>query len=84
MSLRISRRFTLNRDPKSAEGREATLYFDRKGVRREDVAVTANPPALRERQGLSNQTEHPVIVVDGQVIRGCELEALEPLAPSRF
>ncbi len=72
------------RDPKTAEGREATRYFDRKGVRWEDMDVTANPSALREMRVLSGQTERPVVVIDGRVIVGCEPAVLEPLVPSRF
>ncbi len=74
----------LYRDPKSAEGREAMLYFERKGVQWEDVDVSANPSALRDMRVLSGQTERPVIVIDGRVIVGCEPAVLEPLVPSRF
>jgi glutaredoxin len=60
------------------------LFFERKGVRWDDVDVISNPSALQEMRALSGQTERPVIVVDGQVIVGCEPEVLEPLVPSRF
>jgi hypothetical protein len=75
---------TVYRDPKSAEGREAMLFFERKGVRWDDMDVTTSPSALREMRALSGQSARPVIVVDGQVIVGCDPAVLEPLVPSRF
>jgi glutaredoxin len=60
------------------------LFFERKGVRWEDMDVTTSPSALREMRVLSGQTVRPVIVVDGQVIVGCDPAVLEPLVPSRF
>ena len=75
---------TLFRDPASAEGREAMLFLERKGVRWEDVDVTTNPSGLEQMQALSGQTGRPVIVIDGQVTVGCDPVMLEPLIPSRF
>ncbi len=75
---------TVYRDPSSPEGREASLYLERKGVRWEDHDVTADPGALRQMRVLSAQTARPVIVIDGQVIVGYDPGLLEPLVPSRF
>ncbi len=75
---------TVYRDPSSLEGREASLYLERKGVRWEDHDVTADPGALQQMRVLSSQTTRPVIVIDGQVIVGFDPESLEPLVPSRF
>ncbi len=75
---------TVYRDPATPEGRQASLYFDRKGVQWEDVDVTVDSGALRNMRALSGQTDRPVIVIDGQVIVGCDPAILEPLVPSRF
>lgn len=75
---------TLYRDPATAEGREALLYFERKGVRFEDVDVTADASGIRQMLVLSGQTQRPVIVVDEQVLVGFDVAQLEPLVPSRF
>jgi glutaredoxin len=72
------------RDPESAEGREALLFFESKGIQWQDVDVTAEAGALQQMQALSGQTERPVIVVDGQVLIGCDPASLEPLVPSHF
>ncbi len=75
---------TVYRDPESAEGRQTLLFFESKGIQWEDVDVTADASALQQMQALSGQTERPVIVVDGQVLIGCDLASLEPLVPSHF
>ncbi len=75
---------TIYRDPATTEGREAKLYFDRKGVQHEDFDVTADPGALRQMRALSGQTDRPVIVVDGRVLVGYDPEVLDPIVPSRF
>jgi glutaredoxin len=75
---------TLYRDPTTPEGRQASLYFEHKGVRWEDMDVTADPEALSQMRALSGQTDRPVIVIDGQVIVGYDPEILEPVVPSRF
>jgi arsenate reductase-like glutaredoxin family protein len=75
---------TVYRNPASEEGRQAMLFFERKGVRWDDVDVTVDAAARQQIQSLSGQAERPVIVVDGQVFVGYDPATLEPLVPSRF
>ncbi len=75
---------TVYRDPTTNEGRQISLYLDRKGVQWQDSDVTADPSALARMQELSGQTERPVIVVDGTVFVGYVPEFLDPAVPSRF
>ena len=75
---------TVYRFPASAEGRQAVQYFERKGVRWDDMDVTADPGALQQMQALSGQTVRPVIVVDDQVVVGFDPLVLDPIVPSRF
>lgn len=75
---------TLYRDPASAEGRQALLFIESKGVRWEDVDVTVDAGARLQMLALSGQAERPVLVVDGQVFVGFDPAVLEPLVPSRF
>ena len=75
---------TVYRDPTTAEGREASLYLDRKGVQWEDVDVTADPDALEKMRTLSGQTDRPLFVIDGLQFVGCDPEVLDPAVPSRF
>lgn len=75
---------TLYRDPASAEGRQARSYFDRKGVRYEDLDVAADSAAFQHMEALSGQHERPVIVVDGRILVGYDQAALELIVPSLF
>jgi hypothetical protein len=72
------------RDPGSEEGRETMLFFERKGVRWDDMDVTVDAAARQQMQTLSGQADRPVIVVDGQVFIGYDPATLEPLVPSHF
>lgn len=75
---------TVYRDPATAEGREVSLYLDRKGVQWEDVNVMADPRALEKMRTLSGQTDRPLIVIDGIQFVGYDPEVLDPAVPSRF
>jgi glutaredoxin len=75
---------TVYRDPTTAEGREVSLYLGRKGVRWDDVDVTADPNAREQMRALSGQTERPLIVIDGTQFVGYDPEVLDPAVPSRF
>lgn len=75
---------TVYRDPATAEGRQVSLYLDRKGVQWQDIDVTADPNALARIQELSGQTDRPLIVVDGKLFVGYEPELLDVAVPSRF
>jgi len=75
---------TLYREPASAEGQSAREYFERKGMRYDDVDTVADPVARQQMLALSGQTDRPVIVVGGEVVVGYDPEVLDPIIPSRF
>lgn len=75
---------TIYRVPASREGSDVKNYFDRKGVRYEDLNVEVDPKAFETMKHLSGQTVRPVIVIDDRVFVGFDPAELEHFVPSFF
>ncbi|HVN53181.1 MAG TPA: glutaredoxin family protein [Anaerolineaceae bacterium] len=75
---------TVYRIPTSREGYDVKSYFDRKGVRYEDMDVQVSPQALEKMKQLSGQTTRPVIVINDRVFVGFDPEELDHFVPSFF
>jgi len=71
-------------DPASAEGQSAREYFERKGVRCEELDPVANPSAREQMLALSGQADRPVILVGDEVLIGYDPEVLDSIVPSRY
>lgn len=75
---------TLYRILTSREGYDVKCYFDRKGVRYEDLDVQVSPQALERMKQLSGQSARPVIVINERVFVGFDPEELDHFVPSFF
>ena len=75
---------TIYSTPTSAEGEEARLFFNRKGVPYEELDVLADPQALQKLRELSGQTDRPVIVVNDRVFVGFDDSQMDSAVPSMF
>ena len=57
--------------------KQAKAFFKEKGIAYEDVDVSENKEAAQEMMELTGQMTVPVIVIDGEVIKGFDQEKLE-------
>jgi glutaredoxin len=73
---------TIYRMPDCREGRQAHDYFEDMAIAFKDLDASEDPQALRKMQGLSGQTQRPVIVVRDRVFVGFHRAELELVMPS--
>jgi len=70
------------REPSSREGREVEAYFIRRGVAYDDHDVSSDPDAYQKMRELSDQIEHPVVVINDRVLVGYVPDQFDLLVPS--
>ncbi len=75
---------TVYSTPTSAEGKQVRQFLESKGIRFQEVDVSADTQGLRKAGELSGQTERPVILVNGRVFVGFDRSELESAVPSRY
>lgn len=56
---------------------QAKDYFQKKNITFEEIDVAANSDKAREMVKLSRQLSVPVITINGQVIKGFDIEKIE-------